>query len=770
MGFPGIGGFNYQRRISQQNKPERQRRFGMRQKNINFPRIIVLFAMSLFGVSFLGCGGGGDSTPAPAQGIYKIVITSTDNAVFGGTSFGSVGTYNKIKGTAYGVINPNDPKNQVIADIALAPTNANGMVEYQVPFYILKPTDMSKGNHKVFYEVNNRGGKQFSGFNQTKMAVSNDPGTVAADASAAPSTVPATTVATYPAFLMNKGYSLVWSGWDMEPMIAANVMPAVLPIAKNPNGSTITGPVYEYLVADNPTTSCQITYYNPVDNNTTASTLTMRHYLTDTPTVVPSSGWSWGGPGSCSSNSSNSNSISLTGANFQQSWIYELTYTAKNPYVAGMGNAAIRDFVSFIRNASVDSIGTPNPLAGNANVVLSFSLSQPARLMNDFVWLGFNQDTNGKPVFDGVFNWIGGGNGMSMNYRFAQVGRTERNRQHHIAQTEGVFPFSYTTTTDSLSGKVDGRNVRCAATNTCPKVMNIYSANEIWVKTGSLLTTDPGTGLPVTEPSNVRNYLIASTQHGNGSPPTTAPTTCMQFTTTVDPMPVLRALWVALDNWSSNGTAPPASVNPSVTAGTATFIPSGIANNALGISAVPQSAVHYPNLPSTLMNVPFGLATVRNYWNFGPNYNKGILDIIPPTPTGSYYKASVPVVDQYGNDTGGIILPELVAPLGTNSGWNIRSANYGGKSDGTDGCESAGSFVPFALDDATKLAGDPRPSLTALYGTKANWVAQRAAAATALAAQGFLLPNDVTNYTTSGNNTFSVVANPYYPSQYVYSW
>ena len=756
----------------------------MRQNNFSYPRVIGLFGTSLLALSLAGCGGGGGTaasvvaTPAPLpQGITKIVINSTQTAVFGGTSFGSVGTYDKIQGTAYGVMNPNDPKNQVITDIALAPVDANGMVEYQVSFYILKPTNLANGNQKVFYEVLNRGGKQYGSFNQTGAASANDPGTVAADASAAPSTVPATTVATYPAFLMNLGYSLVWSAWDVEPLTATNPMAAVLPVATNPDGSAITGPVYEYLEVDNATTTCQVTYYTPVSTATSASTLTMRNHLTDTPTIVPSNGWTWNGVGSCGvtnpagTNVGNSNSISLTGgAKFQQGWIYELTYTAQNPPVLAVGNAAIRDFVSFIRNASVDSVGTANPLAGSAKTVVSWTLSQPSRLMNDFIWLGFNQDTNGKQVFDGVFSWIGAGNGMSTNYRFGEVGRTERNRQHHIAQTEGVFPFSYTTTTDPNTGITDGRNVRCTATGTCPKIMNIYSGNEMWVKTGSLLTTDPGTGLPVTEPANVRNYYIASAQHGNGAAPTTKPSAGLNFLSTVDPNPVLRALWVALDSWVTSGTAPPASINPSVIAHTATFIPSGTVNNALGISAVPQNEVLYPTLPIGLMNTFSGLVTVRNYWNFGPRFAKGILDYIPPIPTGLYYKASVPVVDQYGNDTGGIILPELVAPLGTNSGWNIRSAAYGGKSDNTDGYESNGSFVPMALNDATKLAGDPRPSLTTLYGSKAAWVTQRAAAATALAAQGFLLPNDVTNYTTSGNNTFNVVANPNYPSMYVYSW
>jgi hypothetical protein len=119
--------------------------------------------------------------------------------------------------------------------------------------------------------------------------------------------------------------------------------------------------------------------------------------------------------------------------------------------------------------------------------------------MNDFVWLGFNQALDGSKVFDGALNFIGGGNGLGINYRFAQVGRTERNRQHHIAQLEGVFPFSYTTTTDSLTGKTDGKFVRCSATEDLPQSNECLSSNEMWVKSGSLLTTHPNTGLDVEE-------------------------------------------------------------------------------------------------------------------------------------------------------------------------------------------------------------------------------------------------------------------------------
>ena len=745
------------------------------------------------------------NSTSPLTGITKITITSTQTAVFGGTAFGVVGTYDKIQGVVTGLIDPNDPKNQVIPDIALAPVNANGLVEYSAPFYILKPSNMANANGKVFYEMLNRGAKQFGSFNQTGATIANDPGTVAADALAVPTTIPLITAAQtsanptsagYPAFLMNKGYTLVWSAWDMEPNAAGtNLLFATLPVAHNPDGSSITGPAFQQGISsganDNATTICVMSYYSPAPNTT--ATLTWRQHIQDTPQVIPASGWKWNGPGTCGSPTSitaapgspnaGSNSYSLINSSgtvipFVQSAIYEMSYTAKDPYIAGAGYAAMRDFISFIRYASADSVGNPNPLAGQVKQVLGWTLSQPARLANDFVWLGFNQDMNGKQVFDGLFNWIGGGNGLGGHFRFAQTSQTERNRQFHLGQLESVFPFSYATTTDPLTGKTDGRNVRCTATNTCPKIMNIISANEMWVKTGSLLTTDPSTGLDVVQPDNVRNYFVASANHGNGANPGSAPSTCTHTTSIVDPNPILRALWVALDNWTTNGALPPNSVVPSVNNGTASIVTvSTSASSNLGIGFVPAAQIGYPSLPSSIDQYS-GLVTIRNYWNWGANYSKGIIDNMPGLVTGKFYTFSVPKVDQYGNDTGGIITPELVAPYGTSTGWGLRNVNFGGSTNGADGCESSGHFVPFALNDSTKVTGDPRPSVTAMYGSKANWVAKRAAAAQALQAQGFLLPQDTAAYTLSGNNTLNVnqtatsttPLNTFFPQLYSYSW
>ena len=74
-------------------------------------------------------------------------------------AFGNTGAYLKIAGTFEGELVPGDPHNTVIADIALAP-RVSGKVLYTSTFYILRPVNLGRGNHKIFYDFGNRGGKR----------------------------------------------------------------------------------------------------------------------------------------------------------------------------------------------------------------------------------------------------------------------------------------------------------------------------------------------------------------------------------------------------------------------------------------------------------------------------------------------------------------------------------------------------------------------------------------------------------------------------------
>ena len=185
----------------------------------------------------------------------------------------------------------------------------------------------------------------------------------------------------------------------------------------------------------------------------------------------------------------------------------------------------------------------------------------------------------------------------------------------------------------------------------------------------------------------------------------------------------------------------------------------------LGIGTVPQASLGYPTIPKAMNS---GLVTVRNVWDFGAAFSAGVLNTYPGAATGKFYPNSVPKVDIDGNDIPGIRLPEVVAPVATNSGWALRAAAFGGKADGTDGCEAGGQSIVFAPTKAARDAiGDPRLSLDERYGNRAALVAARTVAANALLGKRLLLQADVNAYIANAAVPITIVASPTYGS---YTW
>jgi hypothetical protein len=643
------------------------------------------------------------TAPAARGGITRIQILSRSPA-FGGYSFPKVGAYERILGKAFGEISPTDAHNKVIVDLALAPRNAKGNVEYSFDFYILKPADLSKGNHKIFYEPPNRGSKLFGSFNRSNGG--NDP---------AATDDPADT------FLAPQGYTMVWSGWDFgagDDNSNLN-MTITLPIAKNRDGSSITGPAYEYIVSPG------ISYglnYPPASLDKTKATLTHRVHLDDAPRVIPASEWEYIDGGAA---------IRLlpAGTRFIPNDIYEFSYSAKDPTVNGIGFAAVRDFNSFLRYAKEDSAGTRNPLAGDVARIYTFTVSQPGRMLNDFRNLGFNEDESGRIVFDGMLQWIAAGDGVDLNYRFSQPARTERNRQDQF-YLEGVFPFANQRTTDPITGKTAGRYDRCEKTKTCPLAMEVYSANEYWGKAASLFTTDPSGKKDLPDQTMARDYFISSEQHGTGNP--TRKGNCQQLQNPLDSAPVLRALFVALDEWSTKGIAPPPSAVPRL--GDGTLVP-----------PLPQTKAGFPKIPGVTYT---GLMTTRYLFNYGADfYRTGIMTINPPAVApplfdnprnGPIYPSYVPKTDADGNDIAGVRLPDVTAPLATYTGWALRAGPQA-----NDGCEAAGQYIPFPKTKAERTAsGDPRLSIEERYPSFSAYSSAIEKALDNMIARRLMLPED----------------------------
>ena len=515
---------------------------------------------------------------------------------------------------------------------------------------------------------------------------------------------------------------MAWSGWDFAAGTSSAAFNSIinLPVAKNLDGSTITGPAYEYIVS--PGAAYTLTYAAATVNQSTAK-LTHRVHLDDVPQLVPTTGWAYNADGTA---------INLlpTGTSFVANDIYEFAYTAKDPTVNSIGFAAIRDWNAWLRYETRDDVGTANPLAGDVTRIYTVTRSQPGRMLNDFRNLGFNQAENGRIVFDGMLQWVGAADGLAMNYRFSQPGRTERNRQDQL-YPEAIFPFANESTTDHITGKTAGRYDKCTATNTCPLAMEIWSSNEYWVKAASLMHTNTqGTadlpGHPLT-----RNYLVSSHQHstpGNVN----SKGNCQQFGNPLDAAPIERALWLALDKWSTTGTPPPPSMVPRLADGTL-------------VPPMPQATAGFPNIPGVTYT---GLKSTRYALNFGPNfYSTGIMTINPPVITppmfdnpanGPIYPSLVPKTDADGNEIAGIRLPDVTVPLRTYSGWSLRSGAWA-----NDGCESSGQSIALPTTKAERLAsGDPRLSIEERYGNFSTYYWLTLNAVQDMVAKRFLLPED----------------------------
>ena len=670
--------------------------------------------------------------PATQARITEIQITATESPTFGGFSWPGVGQYEKIVGKAFGEVNPHDRQNRDIVDIEFAPRNARGKVEYSFNFYILKPIDLKKGADKMMYEPPNRGGKTWTALGRVSGG-GDDPGSI---------TDPAVLAN---AFFMPRGYTLVWSGWEALGTLDTFNASANLPIAKfpptaaNPTG-TITGPSYEYIVVGAAAASVALSYPAATLDKTRA-TLTHRVHLDDAPQVVSASGWNYNADGTA---------ISLVGSSFIANDIYEFAYTAKDPKVLGLGFAAVRDWMEFLRYERRDEKDNPNPLAGHIKRVYTEISSQPGRFLNDFRHLGFNETENGKKAFDGHMQWIAAGNGLNMNYRFSQTGRTERNRQNHLF-IEGRFPFANVRTFDPITRQTDSRYASCEKTDTCPLGVEIYSANEYWVKSASLLHTTPDGARDLPDSKFTRNYFMSSMRHGTaatpaGTPPGTPPARglCQQADNPLNSAPVQRALFIALDEWATQHKEPPHSRVPRLRDGTL-------------VPPLPQSGMGFPNIPSPFADGPgplvtyTGLKTTRYHFDYGLNfYETGIATVNPPlfpftTPSyqdnpgnGPIYPSFIPKTDSDGNDIAGVRLPDVTVPVATYTGWALRRG-----AQASDGCEASGQFIPFAKTEADRAkTNDPRPSVALRYPAFADYHSKLRNALEQMVADRLLLCED----------------------------
>jgi len=660
--------------------------------------------------------------------VTSITITSIVPA-YGGASFGSVGPYQFVTGIANGAVDPADPKNAVIQDIALAPLDAKGRVEYSTNFQILMPVDESKGNHIMLTEIVNRGNEldpSFFNIGVTSSAPAGD------------------------GFLENQGLTLVWTGWQAD-LVAPASNPGLVtmsaPIAHYRNGQTITGVVRSEWIVSTPTSTQNILAdsssntpgYASVTTSNAGLRLTERVHQNDPKVPIPNSDWAFA---DCTSTPfpgvPNSQKVCLKNG-FDTNHIYELIYTAKDPIVMGLGLAALRDVSAFFHNAATDDSGTANPLAGQITHTLLNGISQSGRLLRTYLDLGFNEDESGKQVFEGMQPHIGSLRNY-INVRFSQPGRLA-GTQHTEKQYPGPeSPLTYQPSFDPLTGQTSGIFDRCTQTGTCPKIVHTMTDIEYWEASGRGDTTDPLGTRDLSLPSNVRIYQFSSNQHGGFSPVAALPTStgiCEQLPDANTYTYNIRALLVALEQWVANGTLPPASLY------------SRLDHRSL----VPLNQIRFPRIPG--VTGPAGIFNTHIVYYRGPRYDaddlSGIIAIEPPIPLVEY-PSLAPQIDVDGNDIDGLRSHILQAPLGTYTGWNVRAAGF---SQG-DACDLTGSYIPFAATKAQrKASGDPRLSLQERYGSTAGYVAAVTAAVNSLVSQRLMLASDASGAISNATAWFT---------------
>jgi Alpha/beta hydrolase domain len=618
--------------------------------------------------------------------VTRITISSTSVA-FNGQTFGDVGTYEQIRGTAKGELDPLDPRNAVITDIDLAPRNANGKVEYTATFTMLKPVDMSKASGVLVYGISNRGGRAL-GFGNIGVTPANPAGD---------------------GFDQKPGHVYLASGWQgdlvFNPALPAETIE--VPVVEG-----MTGPTFARFVtvAGNVNTRPLPGRGRTPDTLDTTKakliSIARENNVGERTGVVeiPSGDWAFADCGSTPFPGTPSETMICLKNGFDPNLIYELVYIAKDPLVLGVGMAAMRDVVSFFRRATVDDMGTSNPIAGQIEWVIGYGRSQSGRYQKNFILLGFNEDEDGKIVWDGAHPIIAGAMGQ-FNIRFAQPGNIA-----NIFEPGAEGPLWWDDYNDNARGRgVTGILERCRASDTCPKIFDDFGGPEVWYGRGGvgIAGTEGKEDLPL--PPNVRRYYHASTDHGGGDggfaveqPPQPG------LVLAENPNPQVetrRALIIALTEWVTEGKRPPRSEYPRVSDGT--LVPAT------------AKAMHWPKIPGA--PTPDNVMNVLMDYDYGPDFRyndqSGVMtNVVPPI------KQIIPTlaakVDEDGNEIAGVKSVLLRAPLGTYTSWNPFAS---GPQRGNVGGLAAG-YIPFAMTKAERMAsGDPRRSIEERYGSQEGY-------------------------------------------------
>ncbi|MGA7524497.1 MAG: alpha/beta hydrolase domain-containing protein [Acidobacteriaceae bacterium] len=665
--------------------------------------------------------------------------------VLGGMAFGSGGPYEKIVARVHFAVRPNDPHDRGIVDLDLAPRDAQGDVEFSADLWMLRP--IHGGNGALLLEIPNRGGKGI-----LRLV---DGGT--------PSWDPSVASDFGDAWLLRQGYTVADLGWQWDAPPGGLRLYA--PVATD-RGRPITGLLRDDFTPVAATTDWPLghiivghmggTEYPVANPNDPGNVLTVRDTPTGPRTVIPRTQWSFIQPGIARyvpiaqgrHLEAPHGSIHLNGG-FQPGRIYELVYVVKDPVVAGLGFAAVRDFVSWLKYGNAPGPGAQNVSTPASDTDASLSdtrapvsdipvpvapvqrayalgISQCGRWLRTLIYEGFNQDEQNRMALDGILAHVGGAGRGSFNLRFAQPSRDSEPMSSIFYPTD-IFPFTGLPEQDPAHPHAAPQGLldRTRDENALPRIFFSHTSFEYWGRAASLIHTTADGRRDMPQDPNVRIYFFAGLQHFSGPFPPQRGAGELASQNLESPLPIRwfwRGMISNMNRWVRDGVAPPPTTIPHIADGT----------------LVPLSKLAFPAIPG--VHVP-GNVNEAFHLDFGPHWQQtGILSIQPPI-VGAAFPVLVPQVDADGNDRAGVHLPEIAVPLATYTGWNLRDPSTGAPDQRVS---FLGSDFPFAKTAAErKAAGDPRPSIEERYpGGRDEYLARYKRAVDALIRARWILPDD----------------------------
>ena len=625
-----------------------------------------------------------------------------------GESFGDVGSYELLEGTAHYAVDPLHTRNQAITDLELAPRNAVGLVEFSSDFAMLQPVNMDRGNRRILFDVVNRGRKTALTLNS----------------------VPTANDATAPleagnGYLMRRGYTVVWAGWQADVPPTPGLIGMQGPEAIGPQGP-LTGKIMCQFQCNEPTQVFLLAdrqhLPNPAaDPEEADAVLTVRDLPNSQATTVDRSQWSFVRVEDADLEPQHSHIYMPSG--FDPGKIYQLIYTTTGSRIVGLGFAAMRDAVSFLKHAP-SSAG--NPCAGSIDYAYAMGRSQSGRFLRQYIHAGINDDEEDRPALDGIIPHVAGGMRGEFNLRF---GQPSKDVCYIIPE---MFPFTDTMQTDPVTGAQGSLLDAMERRGNVPRIMFTNTSAEYWRGDAALIHTDLETLTDAPESQWARSYHFAGCQHGSGDFPPLEIRTAdgikgqLPFNS-VDYAPLSRAVLDNLDRWVTTGEEPPASRHPSLNDGTAVESHTLLARLA-----------QLPNV-----NVPTQTTRAIRL-DYGPESHLG-RTIKLPADEGEEFPALVADLDESFNELGGIRLPDLSVPVATYTGWNLRDETIGnpGLFIGITG-GLAGWTLPLPSNQAEReSSGDPRASIEERYASREDYLEQVTRAALDLVAERYLLEEDV---------------------------